>query len=389
MSPVGGVVTTGIYCREGCSARPHPANVVSFTCPAAAEVAGFRACLRCRPYRAELEPAWTGPELVCRGVQLVADGALDDATEVRLAARLDVSPRHLRRLFVEHLGVTPDQLARSRRAHFARRLLDDTDLRIVDIAFAAGFGSVRQLNRVLLEIFRATPSELRAHRRSSDRLHADGGLAIRLAHAEDLDFSGAIQYLADRAVPTVESVIATVYRRTVAVEGGAPGVIEISRHTASELLLVAHLPGLDGLLHLVRRARRIFGLDDFPHGPDTWDPFEVGVHSIITADTRNLAASRAILGELATRLGRPVAGLAQIGLGHTFPMPAELARSSLDGLPVSDRTARDLRSFSDAIATGAIRLDHSWAPARLNEELGRIGLSPSVVQSLRGRPWCR
>jgi AraC family transcriptional regulator of adaptative response / DNA-3-methyladenine glycosylase II len=159
---ISAVVTTGIYCRPGCAGRPHPGNVKEYSLAAAAEADGFRACLRCRPYRAAQPVSWTGPELVCRAVQLITDGALDGHTEDQLAARLGVSSRHLRRLFAAQLGVTPDGLARSRRVHFARRLLDDTDMPIADVAFASGFGSVRQLNRACQEVFRADPSGLRA-----------------------------------------------------------------------------------------------------------------------------------------------------------------------------------------------------------------------------------
>src|SRR5690606_23005525 len=124
-----------------------PRNVTPYTLAAAAEAAGYRACLRCRPYREEPPIGDVGPDLVCRAVHLIVAGALDDGgRESDLAARLGVSARHLRRRFVEHAGVTPDQLARSRRAHFARRLLDDTDLSLTDVAFAAGFGSLRQFN---------------------------------------------------------------------------------------------------------------------------------------------------------------------------------------------------------------------------------------------------
>jgi AraC family transcriptional regulator of adaptative response / DNA-3-methyladenine glycosylase II len=122
------VVTTGIYCRPECPASPRPENVTMFPLAAAAEAAGYRACLRCRPYRSPQSLAWSGPELVCRAVRLILDGALDGRTEAELGARLCVSSRHLRRLFATHVGVTPDGLARSARTHFARRLLDDTDL---------------------------------------------------------------------------------------------------------------------------------------------------------------------------------------------------------------------------------------------------------------------
>src|ERR1700737_2651848 len=128
VEPFSAVVTTGIYCRPGCGGRPHPGNVREYGLAAAAEAAGYRACLRCRPYRTAQAVSWSGPELVCRAVQLIIDGALDGGTEAHLGARLGVSSRHLRRLFTAHLGVSPNELARSRRSHFARRLLDDTDL---------------------------------------------------------------------------------------------------------------------------------------------------------------------------------------------------------------------------------------------------------------------
>src|SRR5690348_1092957 len=147
-------MTTGIYCRPGCGARPRADNVRTFELAASAEAAGFRACLRCRPYRVAGSVPWDAPELVCRAIQMIIAGALDEGTEGDLAARLGLSERHLRRLFHEHLGVTPDQFARSRRAHFARRLLDDTDLTVIDVAFAAGFGSLRQFNRTMREVFR-------------------------------------------------------------------------------------------------------------------------------------------------------------------------------------------------------------------------------------------
>src|SRR5262249_19116811 len=160
----GAVVTTGIYCRPGCSARPRAENVLRFPVAAAAEAAGYRACLRCRPYRYPQPIGWSAPELVCRAVGLILDGALDRGSEGGLAARLGVSARHLRRLFGTHLGVTPDGLARSARIHFARRLLDDTDLSVTEIAFAAGFGSLRQFNRACRDVFREPPGALRARR---------------------------------------------------------------------------------------------------------------------------------------------------------------------------------------------------------------------------------
>jgi len=324
MTSFSAVTTTGIYCRPGCSARPRADHVREYESAAAAEAAGFRACLRCRPYRVAQSLGQIGPELVCRAVQLILDGALDDGTEAELAGRIGVSARHLRRLFVDHVGATPDQVARSRRAHFARRLLDDTDLTITEVAYAAGFGSVRQMNRVCLELFRATPGDLRSRRRSTDRLVADGGLALRLAFQPPLDWDHLLDYFAARAIPGVEHVSDGTYRRTIVVDGD-PGVLEFRRGGDDHLLLTAHLPHWEGLIHVVQRARRVFDLDadveridadlerDGTLGPivrrrpgvrvpGAWDPFEIGVRAILGQQISVAGATR-LAGRLVDAFG--------------------------------------------------------------------------------------
>src|SRR4051795_9838192 len=182
MDEFTGVVTTGIYCRAGCPGTPLRRNTRPYAYAAAAEAAGFRPCLRCRPDREPVAGWVDAPELVCRALRGIADGALDDATEDALATRLGVSARHLRRLFDTHVGATPADVARSRRAHVARRLLDDTDLPFAQVATAAGFNSVRQFNRVMKDVFQFTPLELRARRRRPDRLVTDGGLELRMPY---------------------------------------------------------------------------------------------------------------------------------------------------------------------------------------------------------------
>jgi AraC family transcriptional regulator, regulatory protein of adaptative response / DNA-3-methyladenine glycosylase II len=195
------VATTGIYCQPSCGARPLAGNTCTFPIAAAAEAAGYRARLRCRPYRYPQTFDWHAPEFVCRAVRLILDGALDGGNEEDLARRLGVSSRHLRRLFLDHLGVTPDGLARSARVHFARRLLDDTDLTVTEVAFAAGFGSLRQFNRACQDIFRDSPRALRARRRKTDRLVADGGLLLRLGFLGPLDWEAMLGYFAAHAIP--------------------------------------------------------------------------------------------------------------------------------------------------------------------------------------------
>jgi AraC family transcriptional regulator, regulatory protein of adaptative response / DNA-3-methyladenine glycosylase II len=399
---VEAVVTTGIYCRPGCPGRPDPRNTRRYGSAAEAEANGFRACLRCRPYRDETTvDVVRAPELVCRGVQLILAGALDGGNEADLAARLGASPRHLRRLFVEQVGVTPDRLARSRRAHFARRLLDDTDLPITQVAYAAGFGSGRQFNRTMTDVFRATPSELRARRRVPDRLVADGGLAVRLPFRAPFDWGGALDYLAARAIRGVECVAGGVYRRTVEIDGD-PGVLEVEPGGPDHLLLRAHLPHWEGLIHVVARARRIFGLDADPRVPGalgdapvigalvrnrpglrvpgTWDPFEIGVRAIVGQQV-SVAAAGTITARIVERHGTPVAGLGAFGLSARFPRPEVLADAALDDVGLTTSRAAAIRAFSEAVGNGKLALDRS---APLDDLVAAIsgldGLGPWTAQ---------
>lgn len=396
MAGFGAVVTTGIYCRPGCSARPNRENLTSYVLAAAAEADGFRACYRCRPYRESVLTPWTAPELVCRAVRLILDGALDAGSEEALGSRLGVSGRHLRRLFQEHLGVTPDGLARSSRTHFARRLLDETDLSVLEIAFAAGFGSVRQFNRSCRDVFRASPRELRARRRVSDRLVADGGLPLRLTYHGPLDWTALVEYLRARAIPGVEHVSGDTYRRTIVVDGD-PGVIELRPGGREEIVLVVHLPHWEELIHVVERARRICGIDlDLAEAerhlarddmigpivrahsgvrvPGTWDPFETGVRAILGQQI-SIAAANTIAGRLVTRIATPVPGLSELGLTHTFPSAPTVADADLDGLGLPPARAEAVRAFAHAVAEGDVRLDRS---ASLEELVASVTAIPGL-----------
>jgi AraC family transcriptional regulator of adaptative response / DNA-3-methyladenine glycosylase II len=404
MEQFSAVVTTGIYCRPGCGAQPLAQHVLKYPIAAAAEAAGYRACLRCRPYRVPQALVWSGPDTVCRAVSLILDGLLDQATEAQLAGRLGVSERHLRRLFTGHIGVTPDGLARSARAHFARRLLDDTDLTITEIAFAAGFGSLRQFNRACQDVFRASPRALRARRRKTDRLVADGGLLLRLPFRGALDWEATIAYLAARAIPGVEHVSDLTYRRTIRI-GDDPGVLELSPGASDHLVLRAHLPHWEELIHIVERARRLPNLDlDMKEPiqelsgdplvgpllrarpglrpPGTWDAFETGVRAIIGQEV-SIAAANTTVGRMVGRLADPVGGLQRLGLTHTFPSAETLASADLSGVGLPSTKAAAIRSFARSVATGAVRLDRSVSLDRLVESITAIpGVEPGTAQHL-------
>ncbi len=327
------------------------------------------------------------PEIVCEAVQLIIGGVLDnDGTEAALAERVGMSPRHLRRLFLQHLGATPNQLARSRRAHFARRLLDDTDLTILDVAFASGFGSLRQFNRTMQEVFDDSPANLRGRRHQADRLATDGGLALRLPVAPDYDWTAVRSFLAARAIPGVEVIDGDTYRRTITV-AGSPGLLEVSPGDAGGpadryLLLRAHLPYWEGLIHVVDRVAQVLGTDadhaadiaavraDPVLGalaatrpgssiPGAWNPFEAGVWTILSGRPSH----EQLLEKFVAWLGAPVHGLPS-GLTHTFPDATIVTRAALApvGLPEDEAAAIALLAAAVS-ADGAVRMDPGqWRP---------------------------
>ena len=362
-------------------------------------------------------------------MRLILDGALDNGTEAELGVRLGISARHLRRLFRAHLGVTPDGLARSARVHFARRLLDDTDLTVTEIAFATGFGSLRQLNRACQEVFRESPKMLRARRRKADRLVADGGLPLRLTYRGVLDWDSLLAFFASRAIPGVEHVSGDTYRRTI-VSDGDPGVIELWPGGDDHLLLLAHLPHWQELVHLVQRVRRIAGLDfdlagaaehlgDDPtigprlaarpglRPPGAWDAFETGVRAIAGQQV-TVAGANTLTGRLVERFGTRVPGLEPLGLTHAFPSPETLAEADLDGLGLTRTRAAAIRGLARAVVADRIRLDGSvsldalvssltavkglgsWTAHYLALRLGEPDAFPTtslVPEAERWRPW--
>ena len=406
---VNAVFTTGIYCRSGCSGRPLPANCAPFPSAVAAQAAGFRPCLLCRPdRRAEVLIDGSTPEVVRQALMLISDGFMDQNTAVMLGRRLGISTRHLNRLFEDYLGATPTLIAQSRRAHFARRLLDETDLTITDVSSASGFRSVRQMNRVMMGVFRFSPSELRKKRREARRLVADGGLRLRIPTPVGFDLEPVLRYLGPRSIPGVESVVDGVYRR-VTNTCGYPGVVEVTtRRDGDGLEMVAHLPSYVGLLDDVARCRSLFGLHvDYTEArtqleddnalmplvsarpgltiPGSWDRFETAVLAVLEQYGTVSSASKNA-GKIASNFGIPVPGLAQMELGFLFPSAEPLAQADLGELGLSTAGTDAVRSVSEAVADGSLDLyDHSELPtllARLQEVPGS-GRSAAATMAMR------
>ncbi len=409
---VSAVSTTGIYCRPECTARPAQKNVSPYAAPIAAEAAGYRPCLRCRPDRHLRSIEVTNaPAPVSGAVALISDGFLDRFDEDALAVRVGYSTRQLRRLFEQYVGATPDFVARSRRAHFARRLLDETNLAMPAIAAASGFGSVRQMGRVVEQIFRFTPSTLRAKRRRDDILTTDGGLHLRLPFAGPLDRVALMNHLRPRLTPGVETLEDGRYRRTLEV-CGHPGVVEIDLVGYDDHLeLVAHLPTFDSIIDEVARVRHMFGLDDdvisanarLGQDPlmapliDTrpglrvvggWDRFETAVRVIIGQQV-SVAGATTTTGRLVQRHGLPLTGHA-LGLTHLFPGPARLAPlaagESDEGMP--RRRAMTIGALAEAVIDHRVDL-YCADPDELRSQLVALpGIGPwtaDVIAMRAGR----
>lgn len=402
------VKTTGIYCRPVCPATtPYRRNVRFFACAAAAEHAGFRPCKRCRPETAPGTPAWSGTSAtVARALRLIGEGCLDDGSVDDLAARLGLGARQLNRLFANHLGAGPVAVAQTRRVHFARELIAQSDLPMTQIALSAGFGSIRRFNTLIKQTFGATPSELRE--RTSDitpngEAAADGGaLVCRLPYRPPYDWAHLVAFLRERTIPGVETFADDGYARTVCA-GDAAGVLEVmpSAH-GDHLRLRLSLPDLTGAIGLVARVRRMFDCAADPAAigahlagdpwlkplvrrrpglrlPSAWDPFEMAVRTILGQQV-SVAAATTVSGRLVARCGTPLTTPAS-GLSHLFPTPAVLAAADLDGLGLTTRRAATVRNFARTVATGEMVLEAPDGPTEFATRFAQLpGIGPWTAQ---------
>ena len=325
-----GVCTTGIYCRPVCPARtPFRKNVTFYACAAAAEAAGYRPCRRCRPETAPGTPAWAGTSAtVSRALRLIGDGGLDETGADELAARLGVGARHLRRLFDEHLGASPVQVAQSRRIHAARMLLDNTALPITDIAYSSGFGSVRRFNTAFKTAFDRSPRDVRRARQNGHARDNKAPLEVRLTYRPPFDWKGLLAFFGQRTLPGVETVKDGIYSRTLRL-GEHSGIISV-RHDATRRHVVLQVPAelAASLPEIAARVRRLFDLQADPETvknqlavdsqlrallkrrpglrvPGAWDPFEIAVRAIVGQQV-SVAAARTICGRIVAKYGEPL-----------------------------------------------------------------------------------
>lgn len=372
-----GVLSTGIYCRPICpSPTSKRENVRFFDSAAAAVEAGFRPCLRCRPEVAPGTPAWSGTSTtVSRALRLIAEGALDGRGIEGLSARLGVSSRHLHRLFLLHLGASPSAVAQTRRLHFAKQLISDTNLPMHRVAQASGFGSVRRFNDSIRKLYGRTPSELRRLRPAALRARVDE-YVFRLPYRPPYDWESLLTFLALRAVPGVEEVTSGAYRRSFALDG-RHGIVEV-RHDERVHALEARIRFGEplSLLSIVTRLRAMFDLaadtsaiaqhfrrdpmigplvDKYPglRVPGAWDGFELAVRAILGQQVSVTAAST-VAGRLARKFGERPSVSDPGGLTHVFPTPDALADAVLAGMPRV--RAQAIRALARAVVSGDLTL---------------------------------
>ncbi|MCW2524441.1 MAG: DNA-3-methyladenine glycosylase 2 family protein [Frankiales bacterium] len=392
------VRTTKIYCRPSCAARtPFRVNVEFHPSAASAQRAGFRACKRCRPDSTPGSADWNSrSDLAGRAVRLIADGVVDSAGVPGLARRLGYSERQLNRALISEMGAPPLALARAQRAQTARTLLERTAMPVGDVAFAAGFSSIRQFNETILQVYASTPSTLRAARRTG--ASEPGLIELRLPYREPMSLNRTLDYLRARAVTGVEHYDASSYSRTIALPHG-PGRVRLSEgpgHVRANLQLTDHRD----LAACVARIRRLLDLDADPQAvdqvlaaqpplaglvrrrpglrsPGAVDSFEIGVRAIVGQQV-SLAAARTGLGRLTAEHGTPAFEQSDADEpGCLFPDAQTIAECDPATLPMPRARGRCLVGFAQAVASERLVLDagSDWAEARA-ALLGLSGIGP-------------
>ncbi|TLM74044.1 DNA-3-methyladenine glycosylase 2 family protein [Pseudarthrobacter sp. NamB4] len=370
------VRTTGIYCRPSCPARtPKASNVTFYETSAAAHDAGYRACKRCLPEAVPGTPAWNvRQDVAARAMRLINDGVVNRDGVDGLAARLGYSSRQLNRILSHELGAGPLSLARAGRAQTARTLLVSTSMKLADVAFAAGFSSVRQFNETMAEVFDMTPSALRA---ASSRKTSGGAsaLTLNLPYREPFD-PGIFTFLSVRAIPGIESGTATSYARTLALpHGDARFTVEYDAVMPGRTLtLTIGAVDLRDLPALLSRVRRLFDVDADPVAIDTalaadarlaasvaeapgirmpgaLDPGEMLVRAMVGQQV-TVAAARTALTRIAA-VGRPSRNPGE-GLERMFPTAAEIAADGYVLVRGPRKRAEALRAAATALAEGGL-----------------------------------
>ncbi|HKN88062.1 MAG TPA: AlkA N-terminal domain-containing protein, partial [Nitrospiraceae bacterium] len=404
------VTSTGIYCRPICPARtPKRENCRFFPTAAAAQEAGFRACLRCRPEISPETACWRGTSnSVSRALALIAEGFLDreDGNVEALATRVGMGARQLRRLFEEHLGASPIAIAQTRRVLFAKQLLHDTPLSMAEVAMAAGFGSLRRFNDTFRLLYHRPPSELRRRnsRPTSHSSHSSGAapVVLHISYRPPYDWGAMLAYLSARAIDGMEFVEQSVYRRTVSHENGQGHVAVAHAPDRNALIATIQFPCVRALHAIITRVRHLFDVNADVNTisahlakdttlapliaalpglrtPGCWDGFELAVRAVLGQQI-SIEAARQLGNKLVLLCGEPV-DHADTRLARTFPSAQCVATADLSriGMPKSRRVT--LKALAQAAAANPRLFE---PPRSIEESIARLreirGIGPWTAQ---------
>lgn len=385
------VLTTRIYCRPICPARTcKEENVRYFPTAAAAAEAGFRPCLRCRPESSAGTRAWPGTSnTVSRALRLIGESGLADGVE-GLAGQLGIGSRHLRRLFLKHLGATPSAVAQTRRLHFAKKLIDETSLPMTQIAVAAGFGCVRRFNAAIRKTYRRTPTQIRQLVRPT--VQPENQYVFRLRYRPPFAWKVMLAFLAPRAIPGVEAIEHDCYRRSISLKG-SNGFFEVSLDQASYSLVVrVQFPDPAALFFIIERIRAMFDLNaDWPmivHSlradpilrerielhpglrvVGCWNGFELAIRAILGQQITVKAATE-LAGRLVRAFGQPIPAPGNVT--HLFPSPETLAGADVARVGMPKARAETIRAVARMVAEGQIGFERIADVDELIERLSGI-----------------
>jgi len=397
-----GVKSTGIYCRPVCPARTAKyENCTFYGSAAAAQEAGYRPCLRCRPETAPEFASWRGTSnTVSRALALIAEGALDGEGKRAgaLAERLGVGERQLRRLFLRHLGASPIAVAQTRRVLFAKHLIHETHMPMTEVALASGFGSLRRFNEVFQDLFHRPPRALR-RRSSGSRSGCEAEIVLRIRYRPPYDWKSMLSFLEARAIPGVEMVEKGCYRRTVEMDGSVGSIAVTNRPQQESLCVTLHFANVQSLPVIINRVRRLFDvgadietidqhLSHDPHlalwvaqrpglrAPGGWDGFELAVRAVLGQQV-SVAAARRLAGQLVALHGGLVSenSAKSAGLTHTFPTAERLAGTESIGLAMPTSRLNTLRALARA-ATDDPNLFRPFGT--IEEAIARLRAIPGI-----------
>lgn len=392
-----GVRTTGVYCRPICPARtPKREHVEFFPTAAAAQEAGFRPCLRCRPETAPDLAAWRGTSnTVARALSLIEMGGLDDTRVDALAVRLGVGERQLRRLFRQHLGASPIAVAQTRRVLLAKQLIHETTLPMSEVALASGFGSIRRFNETFQRLFDKPPGALR---RSGVTAPSRGAVTVRLPYRAPYDWPAVLGFLKARAIRGVEIIDRDAYLRTMVVSG-VHGIVRVEPGRGHALAVSVRCASLSALPGIIARVRRVFDLacdltaieahlsEDSLLAPlvarrpglrvpGGWDAFELAVRAVLGQQISVTAAGR-LAGQIVAAFGQPLAvdGAPVPGLSHVFPSASQVAAVDPSALRMPRARARTLVALARTVAADP---DVFGVGRTLDEAVAQLRTIPGV-----------